>query len=168
MTAKEARAKNLALLVKTKAGGKQRLFAERFGFDASHVSQMINGLTMGDNVARKIEQIFEMERGAMDRPPAELDDAPEEQAPEKEVELTEAENDAIRAELQDYWKHLRGATKRKLLADAKAALAADLQRAERVNGELRKRLGMTGSATDRRVEEMIGQPPGQERRQKSK
>lgn len=78
--------------------------------------------------------------------------------------LTLAEDDAIRAEINDYWKHLPAIAKRKILADAKHALASDLEKAERVNSALRKRLGIMGNATDRRVEETIGYPPENDRR----
>lgn len=160
MTAKEARAKNLALLVKTKAGGKQATFASTFGFDAAHVSQMINYKTMGNKVAREIEKRFGMEEGAMDQ--LLPDDTNVEEMPQ--VALSDGEDEAIRRELMDYWKHLPGQTKRRLLADAKLAIASRLQAADRETAALRARLGINGSATDRRVAESIGHAPGRERR----
>lgn len=78
--------------------------------------------------------------------------------------LTQEEENKLRRELVDYWEHLPASLQRRLLSEARNALAYNLEKTERVNAALRKRLGITGSATDRRVEESIGLPEGHERR----
>lgn len=67
MTVKELRQAKLKRLIVEKAGGKQRLFAETYGFNAAYLSQMCTGhRDIGDKTARKIEKALKLPVGWMD------------------------------------------------------------------------------------------------------
>lgn len=70
MDVKEIRAANLKRYIRDLAGNNQRQFADAYGLNAAHVSQMCTRhRDIGDKIARKIEVALRLGHGAMDRLP---------------------------------------------------------------------------------------------------
>lgn len=149
MTANQARAKNLVLLIRNMASGSQSYFAEKYGFNTSHLSQMINNHTMGPGVARKLEKIFGLPEGQMDRP---FDDT---EMDHPDIKLTEAEEEDLQTELLDLWHYLPGWSKQKLVKDLKEAIAIKLQARDLELAAFNRRFNLKGTVPSARIKKAL-------------
>lgn len=99
MDAKEIRVANLKRWIDEFGGGSQRVFAEKFGMNVAHLSQLVNRhRDIGDKLARKIEAKLKFDHGTMDH-------------------VSPADQDELREQLLNIWDSLSDEGKDSLLGN---------------------------------------------------